>query len=80
MYYPFRENEGTDQLCNYCTDDLRLCFCIGKNLIIKNMYVFECNDCDVHNNSIIAVGSFLHVTQPLLTGIVVTQLIYLTNP
>ena len=30
LYYPFSENKGADQLCIYCTDDLRLCFCIGK--------------------------------------------------
>ena len=24
------ENKGADQLCSYCTADLRLCFCIGK--------------------------------------------------
>ena len=26
LYYPCSENKSTDQLCNYCTADLRLCF------------------------------------------------------
>ena len=26
MYYPCSENKGADQLCSYCTADLRLCF------------------------------------------------------
>ena len=26
LYYPYRENKGADQLCSYCTADLRLCF------------------------------------------------------
>ena len=30
MYYPSGENKGADQLCSYCTADLRLCFRIGK--------------------------------------------------
>ena len=30
MYYPSSENKGTDQLCSYCTADLRLCFGIDK--------------------------------------------------
>ena len=25
-----RENKGADQLCSFCTADLRLCFCISK--------------------------------------------------
>ena len=33
LYYPCSENKGTDQLCSYCTADLRLCFRIGKNAI-----------------------------------------------
>ena len=32
LYYPSSENKGADQLCSYCTADLRLCFRIGKNL------------------------------------------------
>ena len=32
LYYPCSENKGTDQLCNYCTADLRLCFRICKLL------------------------------------------------
>ena len=34
-YYPCSENKGTDQLCNYCTADLRLCFRIGKNPVFS---------------------------------------------
>ena len=30
MYYPSRENKGADQVCSYCTADLRLCFRICK--------------------------------------------------
>ena len=30
LYYPSSENKGTDQLCSYCTADLRLCFRICK--------------------------------------------------
>ena len=30
LYYPCSENNGADQLCSYCTADLRLCFRIGK--------------------------------------------------
>ena len=26
LYYPCSENKGADQLCSYCTADLRLCF------------------------------------------------------
>ena len=26
LYYPSSENKGTDQLCSYCSADLRLCF------------------------------------------------------
>ena len=29
LYYPCSENIGTDQLCSYCTADLRLCFRIN---------------------------------------------------
>ena len=28
LYYLFSKNEGSDQLCSYCTADLRLCFCL----------------------------------------------------
>ena len=31
MYYLCIENKGGDQLCNYCTADLHLCFCTDKN-------------------------------------------------
>ena len=30
LYYLSSENKGADQLYNYCTADLRLCFYIGK--------------------------------------------------
>ena len=30
-----RENNGADQLCSYCTADLRLCFLIGKNPVLS---------------------------------------------
>ena len=30
MYYLCSENKGADQLCDYCTADLRLCFHICK--------------------------------------------------
>ena len=34
MYYPCSKNKGTtDQLCSYCTADLRLCFRISKLLV-----------------------------------------------
>ena len=29
------ENKGTDQLCSYCTADLRLYFRVGKNLVLS---------------------------------------------
>ena len=35
MYYLFSENKGLDQLRSYCEADLRLCFCIGKNLVLS---------------------------------------------
>ena len=28
LYYRSSKNKIADQLCNYCTADLRLCFCI----------------------------------------------------
>ena len=31
LYYPCIENKGADQLCSYCTVDLRLCNRRGKN-------------------------------------------------
>ena len=30
LYCPCSENKGADQLCNYCTADLRLCLRISK--------------------------------------------------
>ena len=38
MYYPSSENKGADQLCTYCTADLRLCFGIGKNLCFTELH------------------------------------------
>ena len=35
LYYPSSENKGADQLCSYCTADLRLCFCTCKNLVFS---------------------------------------------
>ena len=35
MYYPCSENEGADQLCSYCTADLRLCFHTGEYPILS---------------------------------------------
>ena len=35
LYYLSSENKGADQLCSYCTADLRLCFCIGKNPVFS---------------------------------------------
>ena len=35
MYYPCGENKGADQLCSYCTADLRLCFRICKLLVFS---------------------------------------------
>ena len=31
LYFPSSENKGADQLCSYCTADLRLCFRIYTN-------------------------------------------------
>ena len=31
-----RENKGADQLCSYCTADLRLCFRLDKNLFFSD--------------------------------------------
>ena len=33
LYYPCSENNGADQLCCYCTADLRLCFRIFRLLV-----------------------------------------------
>ena len=33
IYYPCSENKGADQLCSYCTADLRLCFRLCKLLV-----------------------------------------------
>ena len=33
MYYPSSENKGADQLCSYCTADLRLCFRLCRLLV-----------------------------------------------
>ena len=35
------ENKGADQLCGYCTADLRLCFCICKNLVFSCRGLFN---------------------------------------
>ena len=35
VYCPCIKNKGADQLCSYCTADLRLCFRIGKILILS---------------------------------------------
>ena len=35
VYYLCSENKGADQLCSYCTADLRLCFRIGENLLFS---------------------------------------------
>ena len=35
LYYPRSEIKGADQLYSYCIADLRLCFCIGKNLVFS---------------------------------------------
>ena len=37
LYNPCSKNKGTDQLCSYCTTDLRLCFCIGKKFGFHRM-------------------------------------------
>ena len=33
LYYPCRENKGADQLCSYCTADLRLFFRLCRLLV-----------------------------------------------
>ena len=35
LYYPCGENKGADQLCSYCTADLRPCFRIGENPVFS---------------------------------------------
>ena len=35
LYYPCSENKGADQLCSYCTADLRLCFRLCKLLVFS---------------------------------------------
>ena len=35
LYYPCSESKGADQLCSYCTADLRLCFRLGKNPVFS---------------------------------------------
>ena len=37
LYLPSSENRCADQLCSYCTADLRLCFRIGKNPVFSFM-------------------------------------------
>ena len=36
LYYPYSENKGADQLCDYRTADLRLCFRIYKKPVSHN--------------------------------------------
>ena len=47
MYYQSSENKGADQLCSYCTADLRICFCIGKTP------VFLCHGSFVNDSNIL---------------------------
>ena len=54
MYYPSAENKGADQLCSYCTADLRLCFHICRLL------VFSCE-----GSIYISVNSYGHVWMQL---------------
>ena len=35
LHYPYGENKGGDQLRGYREADLRLCFCICKNLVFS---------------------------------------------
>ena len=35
FYYQCSKNKGADQLCSYCTADLRLCFRLSKNLVFS---------------------------------------------
>ena len=41
-YYPSSKNKGVDQLCSYCTADLRLCFLIGNNPVFSRR-----DSCDI---------------------------------
>ena len=34
LHNQYSENKGADQLCSYCTADLRLCFRIGDNSVL----------------------------------------------
>ena len=43
LYYPCSENKGADQLCSYCTADLRLCFRIGKNPVFPRRGSYDDN-------------------------------------
>ena len=44
LYYLCSKNQGADQLCSYFTADLRLCFCIGENLVFS-----KCGSYDENN-------------------------------
>ena len=35
LYYPYGENKGADQLCNYCAADLPLCFRTCKKTVFS---------------------------------------------
>ena len=35
LYYLCSENKGADQLCSYCTADMRLCFRIWENPVFS---------------------------------------------
>ena len=35
LYYLCSKNKGADQLCSYCTADLRLCFRMGKHSVFS---------------------------------------------
>ena len=50
LFYPSSENKDADQLCSYCTADLRLCVRIGKspvfswrgsNIFVSTQYLKE---------------------------------------
>ena len=36
LYYLCSEDKGADQLCSYCTANLRLCFRIGKSPVFSS--------------------------------------------
>ena len=49
MYYLCSENKGADQLCSYCTADVRLCFRISKKIVFYDaahicIYYFYSNN------------------------------------